>query len=314
MHLPADVVAEVVAKARGDRAAFAANDNKVPSPRGVADDLRFDLGFGNDRDGRPRKVHRVRLFPSDEERDEFVHRIGVEFLTDVTRGSLTVMEMCRRFDTMRPEDVEHAVQTLVPRPDTADHMDVDDSSEYDGSDGEVDDDVGGDSASDPAPATFDEAYPPVDDIRYPDWLFEVHVTIPVFRGKFPMFDPECCAIFNRSGRAVARAMKRALYAYLVGTLSAHYGILDQLEEASSLLELALWKARIGDDGRRRAGAGTRGRREACRAACGADVVVPRVLPYLFAGVCARTSSPTFARWGAVGAFEDGEGSFSSDDE
>jgi len=57
---------------------------------------------------------------------------------------------------------------------------------------------------------------------------------------------------------------------------AHYELIDQLKEATSMLEIALWKASIDlspstDDDRGR---------ERCRIRCGADVVVPNVLSFL----------------------------------
>jgi len=59
---------------------------------------------------------------------------------------------------------------------------------------------------------------------------------------------------------------------------------QNLKEATSVLELVLWKNRMSDDGRE-----SRKRkfdetdRNQCRISCGADIVIQHVLPYLLPG-------------------------------
>lgn len=72
---------------------------------------------------------------------------------------------------------------------------------------------------------------------------------------------------------------------LIYSKLAHYEHMDQLREASSLLELALWKASIdlsmsNDQDRERESFRKKTNIGVCRIRCGADIVVPNVLHFL----------------------------------
>ena len=54
----------------------------------------------------------------------------------------------------------------------------------------------------------------------------------------------------------------------------------QLKEAAFLLELVLWKFKIDESGVRQSGADTADKKGQCRINCGADIIIPNVLPYL----------------------------------
>lgn len=84
-------------------------------------------------------------------------------------------------------------------------------------------------------------------------------------------------------------------------LFAKLAMFESAKEASTMLELSMWKAKIDEynnahrDKRARAGHGVDHRVE-CRFNCGADIVVRNVLPYLlprcpcFASNCIMTTT------------------------
>jgi len=298
-RLPTHLINEIVAKARGDRQIINATRNEVPSPRGVADLQQFDLpSDADDDDDVATKAKKIRLFESETRRDDFINHIGYEFVKSVLEKTLTVMEHCHRL-RVDPADVVRALEWMVPDisatmsdivdANNADVMDVDESSDYDGSDGEVDDDDDDEASSIvDVTQTFDEAYPPVDGIAMSDVQFKDEVMMPIYRENFRISD----SLIQRKARAIAALVKNATYAYLVAKLSDHYRILDQLEEASSLLELALWKAKID---KTTAGNVSEDEKARCRMACEANMVVPLVLPYLFNDVIARNRTDDWVR-------------------
>ena len=51
----------------------------------------------------------------------------------------------------------------------------------------------------------------------------------------------------------------------------------QLKDATSLLELALWKSKVDE---LRGGGQTANMKNECRTSCGAAIIIPNVLPYL----------------------------------
>ena len=281
-RLPDNIINEIITKARGDHETVTIDANGVPSPRGVAD-LQFD--FPANDDDTVLKRNKVRLFKDAEYRARFVNNVGYDFVNSLLDKSLACAQH-RHSMRVTPEDVAQALEYMVPDVSATMQsivdetntsvMDVDESSDYDGSDCEVDDE---DEISIDESPTFDETYPPVDGITASDVRFKDEVMMPIFRENFRMSDFP----LQRKSRILAGFIKNAMYAYLVGKLSAQYQILDQLEEASTLLELALWKTKIG-------GAATEmseAEREQSRVMCGADVVVSNVLPYLFTDVSAN---------------------------
>ena len=279
-RLPTYIIDEIVTKARGNREII--NTNNVPSPRGVAD-LQFD--FPSNDDNAVTKRNTVRLFKDDEFRDYFIDYIGCDFLKSILDKILTVASV--RFMRVDPVDVTKALEYMVPDisatmqgivdEKNAGAMDVDDSSDYEDSDDEVsaDDD---DTYSTDGARTFDEIYPPVDGIVASDLQFKDEVMMPIFRENFP----NACNPFHRKGLVTAGLVKNAMFAYLVGKIKDTYLILDQLEEASSLLEMALWKAKIEETATKNGI--TEGEKAQCRMTCSAHIVVPLVLPFLFADV------------------------------
>merc|ERR1712029_634718 len=122
----------------------------------------------------------------------------------------------------------------------------------------------------------------VEGIVTSDAQFQNDVAVPLLLQERFMINVR--ALFGR-GHRIAGEFKRAFFAYMVKTLPYQYQILDQLEEASTLLELALWKAKIGGSG---GDDMPKEERAQCRSTCGADEVVPNVLPFLFEDACARS--------------------------
>jgi len=276
MDLPPQIINEIVAKARASRQK--PRDREVPSPRGVAD-FQFD---DNDTAAAAAAVRRtVRPFPRGQSAESVANQLGGEFLRDTVSRALVIVEF-RRSMKFRPGDVTMAANGRVASDEAmkrnddynADAMDTDDTSEYGGSDieSESDDDS---SLNDDINTTFDEAYPLVPNITISDRRFKDEVMSPLM--STDKFSRWSCGISLSA--SVAGVFKQVLYSYIVSKLSDQYDIIGQVEEASSLLELAVWKATINESG-----AETEGDRGHCRMNCRADIVLRNVLPYLFAGV------------------------------
>ena len=65
-------------------------------------------------------------------------------------------------------------------------------------------------------------------------------------------------------------------------LYSKLALYETIKESTSVLELALWKAKIDDSRNRRARVDNDvSYRDKCRIKCGADIVIRNVLPYLF---------------------------------
>ena len=301
VQLPAAIIDELVAKAQGDREVVHPDD--LPSPRGVAD-LNFSFDSSSSDDAAAKK-HTVQLFPDEHIRDWFVNRLGCHFVREMLWNTLTFTQLCCRMNAC-PSDVTEALALMVGGSNcdeknwVAGKMDTDDSSDYgsvDNTEGEDDDldehveelsDYDGDevwvvekSYTGGCPA-FDEAYPPVDGIVVTNREFQDQVIVPIFDEIFRM---STSVLLLNQGEVIVGLIKKAMYAYIVAKLSPQYKILDQLQETSTLLELALWKANI--DKSATSGEESLNGRKQCRNARGTDVVVRNVLPYLFTDVSAR---------------------------
>ena len=247
-------------------------NEELPSPRGVAD---FDFANENEGDKPTRRM--VKIFPNERTASNLINRYGMEFLDDMMRNILTVMEHCRRL-RIHPDDVTRALEVYASNAgrhvDYLDNGDNVDDSPYDGSEMEVDEEA---SMTSESSINFDDLYPPIDDgsIGLSDEQFNDQVILPWMRSRFGIDIPT----------GIAGILKRAMYSYLVQKLLEHkQSQLDQLQEASTSLELALWKAKIGEYAADNDVDMSNDDRKQCRMGCGADIVVPNAMSYLFPGV------------------------------
>ena len=91
----------------------------------------------------------------------------------------------------------------------------------------------------------------LDALEVEKWQMEINSDLERFLDKLPW-----------ASISVQRHIK-----LLYGKLACY----EQLKQATTLLELALWKAKLGDDSLSR---------DQCRVNCGAQVIVPNVLAFL----------------------------------
>lgn len=273
MPLPPQIITEILRICREHTNNTDEQPNEeLPSPRGVAD---FDFANENEGDKPTRRM--VKIFPNEQTASNLINRYGTEFLDDVMKNVLTVMEHCRRL-RIHPGDVTRALEVYACNAGRNVHYmssgDNVDDSPYDGSEMEVDEEA---SITSEGNVSFDDLYPPVDDgsIGLSDKQFKDQVILPTW----------IMAIWEDIRTSIAGMLKRAMYSYLVQKLLEHkQSQLDQLQEASTLVELALWKAKIGEYAADNDVDVSNDDRKQCRMGCGADIVVPNALSYLFPGV------------------------------
>ena len=100
------------------------------------------------------------------------------------------------------------------------------------------------------------------------------------------------------GNFVEPQAKRAFYAMIQSKLAEYEAEYYKLKEATTILELALWKNNMNNHSDNNQGGGRRNKkirigqadlRKQCRINCGADVVIQHVLPYLLPGAAVAQS-------------------------
>lgn len=187
-------------------------------------------------------AHQKTEFLSDDE----INKITCTFLSDLIKSSVTMMEHCFRL-TIQPADVAKAKELFAANDEDADEdwaedeaddddekmeekeeedKEDDDALIYDGSDDDEeinDDDVYIDEEKYPQnnayTPMFDAAYPPVGEISHlTDTQFSEEILVPLIR------KVTNCELPTEEG--VDGMFKRAMYAFVVATLTANEWYID----------------------------------------------------------------------------------------
>jgi hypothetical protein len=75
---------------------------------------------------------------------------------------------------------------------------------------------------------------------------------------------------------------------------------ESIKEGTSILELALWKAKIDENSNKRAGVDGEVDYSECRINCKADIVIRNVLPYLIPEPLGKSAARIVRRRPAIG--------------